>query len=204
MGLGRVASDTDDRPHNVVDSGLLDALSQLLSHRKEQVRKETCCVISILHACDQKVVQRVFESCLVVALLEILRNGDESKSVKCEAITAIANAGSGSLHRPRQYIRGRCCREYLLGIGCFESLLGLLPAEDPTITLHVIRALTVLGRVGKQWEDIDDLRPHPSAVTFPRMAECLEPMLKDVPPEIRSEMEQLLELMRPKAETPDS
>ena len=74
--IGNIVTGDDSQTQMAVDSGLVDALNQIISHPKKTVRKESCWVLSNITAGTVEQVQICIDVGIVDKLIQILQHDD--------------------------------------------------------------------------------------------------------------------------------
>ncbi|KAM7541731.1 hypothetical protein Aperf_G00000006345 [Anoplocephala perfoliata] len=137
--LGNLILGTDEQTQRVLDLGLLDHASSILSKGKSSLIKELCWLISNVTAGTVNQIQMVIDSGLVPELLRWVREGDfRTQREACWAISNIAIGGN-----PEQ-------QAMLLNLGIFGSLSEMLKVSDAKVLALILEVIRRLFETAEQ------------------------------------------------------
>jgi importin subunit alpha-6/7 len=92
--IGNIVTGNDEQTQAVINAGALEALNNIIYHKKKTVRKEVCWSLSNVTAGNPGQIQYCMDLGLVDKLINILTNDDIE--IKKEAVWAVSNCTAGA------------------------------------------------------------------------------------------------------------
>lgn len=138
--LGNFVSGNDKQTQRVIDAGVLNHMSNLLTFKKRGVRKEACWLLSNIAAgTTDQISQLVRNPKIMQLVVDTVR--DAEWDVRKEATWVVSNIATGG---KEEHIH------FLVELGAIESLCSVLDVADARITMVVLEAIENILKIGKQ------------------------------------------------------
>ena len=138
--LGNFVSGNDKQTQTVLEAGVLNHMSNLLTFKKRGVRKEACWLLSNIAAGTRDQISQLVRNPKIMQLVvETVR--DAEWDVRKEATWVVSNIATGG---KEEHIH------FLVELGAIEALCSVLDVADARITMVVLEAIENILKVGKQ------------------------------------------------------
>ena len=123
----------------MIEAGALDALNNIIYHKKKTVRKEVCWSLSNITAGNQNQIQLCLDMGIIDKLIQLLIHDDIE--IKKEAVWAVSNCTAGS--SPQQF-------HALVSKGILRALCSVLTMKEPRILAVALEGIENVLKAGKQ------------------------------------------------------
>lgn len=137
--IGNIVTGDDQQTQMVIEAGALEALNNIIYHKKKTVRKEVCWSLSNITAGNAQQLQICLNLGIVDKLITLLINDDIE--IKKEAVWAVSNCTAAA--SPEQF-------NFLVEKGILKALCSVLTMKDPRILAVALEGIENVLKAGAQ------------------------------------------------------
>jgi hypothetical protein len=151
--IGRVAAGSDIQTSEVINSGAIQALTQLINSPNREIRKEAIWCLSNFAAGNEEHIESLVRAEIFQKMMKIIYR--DEKYVKVEALWVVANAaGKGSKKQINELVKA----------GAISTLIHCLNSEDYKVLQVVMLGIKGILAAGNQI--LTESGSNPYAVIF--------------------------------------